>query len=142
MKWISYNIFQHFPLFRIHRVGGTGVSFALIFVHAIKPWRPCAHFHFFKYPPKIHGSGRTVSTGESQLQHISWSLFLKRLRYALNEPWHESVCGAGRSPAFPPSIDLLAERSPGPKQHSSRQFYILKLFSARQISALRTVFSG
>ena len=30
MKWISYNIFQNFPFFRIHRVGGTGVSFALI----------------------------------------------------------------------------------------------------------------
>ena len=32
MKWISYNIFQSFPHFRIHRVGGTGVSFALILV--------------------------------------------------------------------------------------------------------------
>ena len=36
MKWISYNIFQNFPLFRIHRVGRTGVSFALILVLAIK----------------------------------------------------------------------------------------------------------
>ena len=38
MKWISYNIFQNFPLFRIHRVGGTGVSFALMLVLAIKIW--------------------------------------------------------------------------------------------------------
>ena len=60
MKWISYNIFQNFPLFIIHRVRGTGVSHALILVLATKLGGADAHFHFFKCPPKIHGSGRTV----------------------------------------------------------------------------------
>ena len=29
MKWISYNIFQNFPLSKIHRVGGTRVFFCI-----------------------------------------------------------------------------------------------------------------
>ena len=62
MKWISYNIFQNFPLFRIHRVRGTGVSFPLILVLATKLRGADARFHFFKYPPKMHGSGRTVDS--------------------------------------------------------------------------------
>ena len=61
MKWISYNIFQNFPLVRIHWVGGTRVSFALMFLLS-KLGGADAHFHFLKYPPKIHGSGRTVIT--------------------------------------------------------------------------------
>ena len=36
MKWISYNIFQNFPLFIIHRLERMRVSFALILVRAIK----------------------------------------------------------------------------------------------------------
>ena len=47
MKWISYNIFQNFPFFRIHRVEGAGVSFALILVLAIKTWRRWCSFSLF-----------------------------------------------------------------------------------------------
>ena len=85
-----------------------------------------------------HALSTTISRRVCVFLPHGWLSSRERLPVGLSH--RLALCGAERSPALPSPISQSAGRLPGPTQHSSTQFGILRLFSVPLLSVPRTAF--